>query len=668
MGKIPEGLMRGALIIVLFIFCISVYFNSLSYTFVYDDNYLIVNNPYIKNPHFITKIFSESLYKPACEFLGPDYYRPLQAIVFMLDYRLWGLNPFGYHLTNVVIHFLNSVLICYLVYIIFKNLFIAVVSSLFFCVHPINVTAVGYISGSADLLATLFMLLVFLNIALSLKSHKPRLFPIILFSILALLSRENAVFMPLGILLLSLFIEGERKYKIKLFVSSILIVGLYLLFRVILLGMPITGYSSLSIKPCLKIINFLYVIISYVSMLIVPRNLHLMHTIPPILSPWDIRTWITLGFFAILVIIFYLKRKDKIFTFSLIWFFIFLIQTFFLMDKFSNSRLGIREHWVYFSSLGFYIIITYLFYRLKKYARVYINLFIVVLLLLYAALTIIDNANFRDEFVLSEQLLKFEPDNIEVHKILANIYLEKKEFDEAFFHIEKASKIDPGDPVIYYSKGRYYEDIGNTGLAIDSYERLLKMAPGSARANNNLGAVYFELGNYVKAEMLFKKAMALNPLLFEPYLNMAKLNYKNNNIGETIFFYKKAISLNPDAKDAFVELARIYIKDKQFKEAMLLLNKAMVLGHGDSSVLMLLGMVNDEIGVNDKALYYLKKALVLNPKSEEVMFNIGIFYAKHNQLDKALETWEEAIKVNPNNKVIKESIDKAKGLRQQDKR
>ncbi len=650
--------------IVLFLICIATYFNSLSYDFVFDDNALITGNPLIKNPAHLGKVFKTTLFEASYDNVRPNYYRPLQVISFMLDYCFWKLNPFGYHLTNICLHFLIALLIFGLINLLFENFFIAAASSMLFCIHPINTTAVTYISGRADLLASLFILAVFLCSVLLLKYKKGvklNFTLVILFSILAFLSRENALLIPAGIFFLSFFTGGLKRYKIYLLVTTSSLILIYLYIRVGLLNIPWQAHTYIQINPYLRVINFLYIIFYYIFLLAMPVNLYLMHTADPIIYMSDTRLWIVLGLFLALLVFWYLKRKDKIVTFSLIWFFIFVFPVFGGMTNF-GTKLMMSEHWVYLAQAGFYIILSKILFFLKRYLKNLIYPFLAGIFLIYAALTVANSTNLKDRAVLSKRILQFDTNNKEAHKELAWVYLKNREYNKAIEHIDKALKISSFDDELYLLRGIYYEDTANIGLAISSYEQILKIMLKPARASNNLGGIYFNNGDLDKAEMFFRRAIEFNPLLYEPYLNLAKLYYKKNEVITAIFFYKKALSLNPNNSEISLNLAAIYTAKEDFKRAVNALENALIFGNRDVSVLVMLGALNGQLGLNNKALYYFKRALKLWPKSDYVLFNIGVFYANNNQFDKAIAIWQEGLKYNPNNKAIKEHIDKAKEL------
>ena len=652
----------------LFSVCIFTYFNSLFYDFVFDDRSLIVENPYIKNPKYISEVFQKDLWDFAYEGAKPNYYRPLQTLSYSLDYGVWRLNPFGYHLTNILLHILNGLLVLGVVYLLFNNFFIAAVSCLLFCVHPINSSVVTYISGRADLLAGTFILLTFLFTLLSFKLPKNQKLYFglaALCSMFAFLSKESALAMPFGIILFLHFISGKRKDKILLLFWVTLSAFLYLYLRLVVLDIPLIKQIYLNMHPLLRLPNFLYLLIAYISLLAMPVNLYLTRTITPILSWLDLRIGLTLIFFIAGVILGYIKRHNKILNFGLIWFLVFVFQAFFVMTGFSQNKLCLAENWIYIAAIGCYVSISYLLYILWLRHKIVAHCLITVMCLTGISITISSSANFKNRISLASHMLRFDFENRQAHQELADAYLENKEYAKALEHLEKSMKLDPLDPDLYLVKGMYYEDTGDIKAAINAYEQLLKLEPKSGRAYNNLGAIYFNKAEFDQARIYLEQAIKLNPLLAEPYLNMAKLCQHNNETAEAVFFYQQVIKLNPDLKESFVNLAKIYLNKRDFKSAIGILNKAQDSGHQGESVLILLGIAYQELGFDSKANDYFSRVLRLDSKSDETMLNLGIFYANRGQINQAKEIWQEGLRNAPENKIIKENIDKANELLQQ---
>lgn len=133
------------------------YGNSLNGKFIWDDFNLVRDNRHIRNSSNITGIFTQDIGAGAAEKY--NFYRPLQMFTYMIDYSLWKLNVKGYHLTNTILHILAALVIYWLIDILFRDNLLSLFTSLFFVACPIHSEAVSYISGRADSLVTLFMLL-----------------------------------------------------------------------------------------------------------------------------------------------------------------------------------------------------------------------------------------------------------------------------------------------------------------------------------------------------------------------------------------------------------------------------------------------------------------------------------------------------------------------------
>src|SRR3989338_8645359 len=134
----------------IFLICLAgflTYANSLSGIFVFDDHSFIENNP---------AIYQLSNFKAIAQF-HPS--RPFGTYTFAMDYSLWGLNPFGYHLTNLLIHLMTSVLVWWFVTMLTPGVrWVALAAALIFAVHPIHTEAVNYITQRYTSLAGFFYL------------------------------------------------------------------------------------------------------------------------------------------------------------------------------------------------------------------------------------------------------------------------------------------------------------------------------------------------------------------------------------------------------------------------------------------------------------------------------------------------------------------------------
>ena len=134
------------------------YLNTLNHQFVFDDFRIITNNPYIKDWKYFSALFNRDYFKIS----GELSYRPLVTLSYFIDYSIWHLNPFGFHLTNLLIHSLNTFIVYLLIFKITRRFNLTGISCLFFGIHPILTETVNSVGFREDLLCATFFLLTLL--------------------------------------------------------------------------------------------------------------------------------------------------------------------------------------------------------------------------------------------------------------------------------------------------------------------------------------------------------------------------------------------------------------------------------------------------------------------------------------------------------------------------
>src|SRR3989338_4613385 len=183
---------------------------SLKNDFAWDDSYLITGNDYIKSWSYVPKVFSTQLYEGSG--MHSNFYRPLQLLSFMADYSLWKLNPFGYHLTSLLLHIFNSILVYLLAAIVCSSLTPAFITSLLFGIAPCISGITYYIPARSDLLMACFMLLSILLFTKYREKKKIFLYAVsVIFFIFALLSKEMAVILPILLVIMGRFTMQSRE-------------------------------------------------------------------------------------------------------------------------------------------------------------------------------------------------------------------------------------------------------------------------------------------------------------------------------------------------------------------------------------------------------------------------------------------------------------------------
>ena len=274
---------------VLLILCLGscVYFNSLLNGFHLDDRLLIHEDRAVSEGAGFLWNFSRPL-----RFFR-EYYRPLQVYSLRLDFLLWGLEPFGYHLTSVFLHLLNAVFLYFLLTLLCRRLDVPLLASVFFLCHPLFSEPVNYIASRSDLLAGTFFLLtlIFYLLAKVRRNGLYRTLSCVVF-FFALLSKETALFIPVFLLLW----EAVTRKEFRSLWSYFLIAVVFYAFRSVIVPFRLFGLPSV---PLLLSLPKIFVL--YLSAFLFPLDLSKHWGLPLVVSVGQAAFWVPLAVFLLVV-------------------------------------------------------------------------------------------------------------------------------------------------------------------------------------------------------------------------------------------------------------------------------------------------------------------------------------------------------------------------------
>ncbi len=625
-------------IILIIILGFTVYSNSLNGEFIWDDEFLVKDNAYIKSWSRISNIFTKNI--AASVGKQSSFYRPLQIFTYAIDYFLWRLNVKGYHLTNILLHILVALSIYWLINILYDNRLLSLFTSILFVACPIHTEAVAYISGRADSLALVFMLTCFILYIKHLHSNSKVTYILMLLSyILAILSRENSLILPA--LLLLYHYTFKKRLEIKRFLPVVSITTIYILLRITVLKSML---SPISYDTTLfqRIPGFFVAITNYMKLLFLPFGLHMEYgnSLFNFTNPKAI-----LGIVILLSLLVYALRKrntNNLIFFSISWFFITLL----VQSNLYPINAYMAEHWLYLPSIGFFLILANglsSLYR-RKESRILTICLIAGLLTFYSYLTIRQNSYWREPVTFYKRTLKYAPDSSRIYNNLGNAYNDIGKSEKAIPLFKKAIAINPNFAEAYSNLGNADTDIGKSEEAIASYKKAIELNPNYADAYNNLGNIYRDIGKNEEAITLYKKAIAINSDYAEAYYNLGN-TYHDIDKKEAIVLYKKAISINPNHAESYNNLGNIY-HDIDKKEAIILYKKAIAINPNHAEAYNNLGSTYCDIGKKKEAIVLYKKAIEINPNYAEAYTNLGNIYLDIGKKEEAIVLYKKAIEIN----------------------
>lgn len=550
---------KKAVFLSLVVICIAgflAYFNSFGNEFVWDDDVLIVNNPFVKSFNSLPEVFSKGLFQAPGAGKG-SYWRPLQVVTYMLDYKIWKFNPLGYHVTNLAIHILCAVLFFFIVAALAGEVKPALIAALLFVVHPVHTQAVTYISGRADILCVFFMLLSFLCFTafLGKKGRVAGLFYAACFiSFLgAIFSKEIAVVFPL-FFLLYMYIFGSRipaltsRKKILYILPFFVTVAAYAVLRMTVLNF-FEG-TFLSQTPLyLRLLTAVKNIFAYIGLLAAPFGLHIerrVEFVSSFFNPKVIASFLALIFIAGIM---YKIRRRKVLLFFSAWFFLGLLPVFNIFPL--NATLA--EHWVYLPSMGLFALAGVGISKLLDISDANAGPVLKALLIIslaavigiYNFATVKRNSQWRDLLSLSLSTVKYVPDNYKVRNNLGKAYAEKGMFDRAFEEFKKSVELQPLYAYSHANLGFIYAYKGRHAQAVSEYEQALKLNPGLEKAYIGLGGSYVKLNEFKQALRVYKQGIERFPDNADMHSQLGLLLAQAGRKQEAVFHGKKSIELAP---------------------------------------------------------------------------------------------------------------------------
>lgn len=524
-----------------------VYFNSVTGAFLWDDQWLIQKNAAIQKLSSAPKLFTESLGGGYQQF----FYRPLQSLSYTADWRLWKLDPRGYHVTNILLHALTAVLAYFLLVSLFADPLGAFFSAVLFALHPAHTEAVAYISGRADILAALFMLAALLAARRSARrgSVADALVSTGLF-FAALLSKESALLLPA--LLFLVIPREQRKALPTLLGSYALAVAGYAGLRAHALGPAGQGERWSSFWDRLP--GAFAALGQYLRLLIWPHPLHMEYG-------RRVHAWTDVhvlgGVLLAAVVIFILARSkgNGIVRFSIAWCLLCLAPVLNLVPV--NSWFS--EHWVYLASLGFFAFIGHRLASAASSVRARALTFGVFLLLaaVFGYLTVKQNTVWREPFSFYKYTLKLAPDSRPAWNHLGTLHQDIGDLDEAARCFVRAIESDPGHVESYSSLGNILRKRGRLREAILLYEKAVLLDPRHAQSYHNLANAVHAQGDYARAAFLYEKAIKLSPGHADTHFNLANEYLLMGRYADAEKEYLEALKLNPADEEAKQNLSAV---------------------------------------------------------------------------------------------------------------
>lgn len=541
------------IVLILVIITFITFSPSLKNDFVrYDDHLYITENQLIKD------ISINNLGKFKEIVVGN--FHPVTMFSLALDYHLFGLNPFYYHLKNLIFHLLNTVLVFILILKISKNnLFVSFFTALLFGVHPMHVESVAWVSERKDVLYSFYFLVGLLLYYEYLDKKKITFYILTFLSfVLACLSKPAAVVLPLVLILIDYYETGNISFKQIKSKIPFLIVSIWI---------GIVAINTQTITGAIEIGNYnfwekiqysLFGLGIYFLKFFVPYNLVNWHPYPELSN--NIAFTIISAFLLLGTIIFAIKYSKKVkwffwgITFSLITI-ILVLQ----LLQVGNSFISDRYTYIPYIGIGF-IYINLLGIAIKRYPKLktFITLVLVSQVTLLASIAHGQVNVWKNTISLWENFMKHYPKySPEAYNNIAEYYQAKGDIKNVLVTYNKALQENNKDLKTLIKRGRFYLGLQKDNLALKDFETAISIKNDYFDAVVGEGITLYRLGNFEAALKSFSRAIEINKNNFEVYNLRGNTYLKLNNKDKALEDINKALELNRNFTEALNTKAMI---------------------------------------------------------------------------------------------------------------
>jgi tetratricopeptide (TPR) repeat protein len=601
----------------------------------YDDDKYVTENHHVRSgltPDSVIWAFT----KPHA-----SNWHPLTWLSHMLDCRLFGLNPAGHHLTSVILHLVNALLLFAALRSMTGSIWPSAFVAAAFAVHPLRVESVAWVAERKDVLSGLFwMLTILAYLRYAAQPGVRRYILVAALFALGLMAKPMLVTLPFVLLLLDYWplgrfrlrqssrqdgLPAQRVVRTRYAGASAgrLVVEKTPMFALAAASSVVTYLvqrssgavmASESLPFKLRAANAVVSYIRYLGKIVYPAKLAALYPLP--LAGVPLRQIVVS--LTVLVVVtaaaLYAGRRYGYLATGWLWYAGTLVPVIGLVQVGAQTM---ADRYTYLPSIGVFIAAAWMMAELlgkRRYGKIILAASAGLLVGTYVVGTRLQVRCWRsglalfahslsvttDNYIMHNNIglalkeaghlgpavahltmsLALKPDSAEVHNNLANALVEQKEFAEAVGHYEKALQLRPDFAQARYNLANALRISGQVDSAIAHYQQLLRLRPGDADGHNGLGLALAQAKRYEEAIEHYKQAVALNRDFAQAYYNLGLAYYATGRLDGAIEQFRQVLRIYPQDAEMHCNLGVLLAEKGQIEQAIDELRTALRLNPG----------------------------------------------------------------------------------------
>ena len=635
--------------------CLAIYGQTLAHDFVnYDDGLYVTDNLVVQDGLSWANVVWAFTTERAM------YMHPLTWMSHMLDCNLYGLHPWGHHLTNLVFHTLNSILLFLVLARMTRRAWPSALAVALFAVHPLHVESVAWVAERKDVLSMFF----WTGGLAAYVWHRqrpslPRYLATAAMFLLGFLCKPMVVTFPFVLLLLDYWPLGQVDYAaplgtmgrqlLRLAAAKTPLFLLTAAMCVVTMVMQMRGnnLSFMARVPFMdRCANAVVVYVLYLVKTVWPSGLAVYYPHPITRPAWQV-AGAALVLIAVTAVCLREMRRRPYLIIGWLWYLGTLLPVIELVQAGTFSH---ADRYTYIPLIGVFIMVAWSLNELLESGRVSRLLVTTSAALAVAALSvaaILQVGYWKNAETLCRRDLAVTADNPMAHNLLGGaLYLDKR-FDEAYNQFQCSLRLDPRNSealqriaVIYCEQGRYEE-----ALAKD--REALAINPGYDLARNHLKFALKKQGKLDAPMAEYDTLSKKTSKTVDDYCRLGALAMTLGEPNEAFDAFAEAMKMEPNGKKVPLSVADVLVGEKKYDDALGYYGKALRAEPHDAQILYNMGVVLSSLKRPADAAEKYNEALRWNPDFAPAHNNLGSLLANAQRLDEAVEHYRKAIALDP---------------------
>ena len=623
------------------------------------------------------------------------HYWPLVYTTFWLEHKIWGLAPAGYHVVNVILHAVNTVLL----WRVLGRLSLpgAGLAAAVFAVHPLHVESVAWIIERKDLLSALFYLSAVLAWLSYLESRERWRYGLVLLLFAAgLLSKSIVVTLPAALLIVQWWREGVTTGRDVLRVAPLFLLGLLIVVGDLNFYWARRELGSLDYSFVERLLIAGRALWFYAGKLVWPTDLAVVYPLWDIRAD-DVRAWLyPVSALGLAVLLWLLRRRiGRGPLAGAVYFAVTLspmlgfvdfgyMQYSFVADRFQYlagigliavaagaawvgvSRLSEFSGWTNFqrlAALPLGIMLLLLGTQTWRQSHIYADKLVFNRHIIAhnpgargahqnLAVELVKRGRTEEALPHARVSVRQYPDCSDCHGVLGLALIRLGRLDEAEPHVRRALDIRPYNKDALSVASRLFLLLRRYGEGLPVARTWIRLQPDAAAPRTALAGLLAGLGRHAEAERHLRRAHAIEPQDIVVIQNLAESIRKQGRYEEALEWYQTGLRVSPDYALAHAGKGHALFRLGRYEAAMKAFGRAVDLSPklpNAPSLLVMAARAATRLGRNTEAAGFYTRVAEAWPGYARALFRKGVRLARQKRYKKARETLEVVVRLLPDN-------------------